>query len=65
MGNAKIGWAKQKIEKAIEQAGPYSHNICAMALMTVAEADGREAANRLIEGYGLDVLYGIRKVASS
>ena len=62
MESQKVKWARQKIETAIEQSGPYSHNICSMALMAVAEAEGKEAANKLIEEYGLDVLYQIRKV---
>ncbi len=62
METTKISWAKQKIEKAIDQAGPYSHNICSMALLAVAQADGKEVANRLIEEYGLNALYGIQKV---
>nr|MBI3612635.1 hypothetical protein [Nitrospirota bacterium] len=62
MESQKVQWARQKIETAIEQNGSYSHNICSMALMAVAEADGKAAANKLIEEYGLDALYQIRKV---
>jgi hypothetical protein len=62
MESTKVAWAKQKIEKAIDQSGPYSHNICSMALLAVVEADGKEAANNLIEEYRLDALFGIQKV---
>jgi len=62
MESQKVKWARRKIETAIEQNGPYSHNICSMALMSVAAAAGKDAANKLIEEYGLDALYQIRKV---
>lgn len=62
MESKKIKWARQTIERAIDQNGPYSHNVCSMALMAVAKADGKKAANKLIEDYGLDALYGIQKV---
>ena len=65
MESQKVKWARRKIETAIEQNGPYSHNICSMALLAVAEADGMDAANKLIEEYGLDALYQIRKVEVS
>lgn len=60
MESQKVKWARRKIETAIKQAGPYSHNICSMALLAVARADGREAANRLIREYDLERLYSIR-----
>lgn len=61
MENAKVVWARRKIETAIEQDGPYSHNICSMALLAVAQAEGKKAANKLIDEYGLEALYKIRK----
>ncbi|MBI2069480.1 MAG: hypothetical protein HYT79_02680 [Elusimicrobia bacterium] len=64
MESVKIQWARKKIEQAIKQDGPYSHNVCSMALLAVAQADGKEAANKLIEEYCLDRLYRIQKVQS-
>lgn len=62
MESQKVRWARRKIETAIEQNGPYSHNICSMALLAVAETEGKEAANKLIEEYGLNALYQIRRM---
>ena len=62
MESQKVKWARRKIETAIEQSGPYSHNICSMALLAVAAVEGKDAANKLIEDYELDALYRIRKV---
>lgn len=62
MESQKMSWARRKIETAIKQNGPYSHNICSLALSAVAQVDGREAANRLIREYSLDRLYSIQAV---
>lgn len=62
MESQKVKWARRKIETAIKQDGPYSHNVCSMALLAVVQAEDKEAANKLIEEYGLDRLYRIQKV---
>lgn len=54
--------ARQHIEKAMEQNGPYSHNIVSLALSQVAREISNEEANGLIDEYELTDLYGIEKV---
>ncbi len=54
--------AREKIETAIDQNGPYSHNICGLVLSSVVQDHGFETANELIEEYGLEFLYSIRPI---
>ena len=54
--------ARKRIRKALDQAGPYSHNIAGLVLSAVAERFGKQAANELIEEYALDDIYGIQQV---
>lgn len=55
----EIKVAKEKIEKAIIQDGPYSHNIVGLVLSGLND---KKAANKLIDEFELDELYGIQKV---
>lgn len=57
-----IAEARKKIEKAIDQNGQYSHNICGLVLSSVSRDHGLEAANNLIDEFALDEIYGIHKV---
>lgn len=54
--------ARMTIEDAIETDGPYSHNICSLALSNVQEKLGTKYANRLVDEHGLTLRYGIKKV---
>jgi hypothetical protein len=54
--------ASGRIEKAIEQNGPYSHNICSLALSMVSKELGAAQANALIEKYKLTELFKINPV---
>ena len=51
--------ARKKIEKAMEQDGPYTHNIIGLVLSGLKDIN---LANQLIEEYEIDDLYGIQKV---
>lgn len=55
----ELSEARRKIERAIEQSGPYSHNIVGFVLREVAKAHGTAKANALIDEYGIEDLYGI------
>lgn len=54
--------ARATIKRAVDQAGPYSHNLCSIVLSMVHQWHGLAAANALVEEYGLEDLYGIRKI---
>jgi len=60
--DAFIERARDRIEQAIKQNGPYSHKVVGLALSALARECGFEAANNLVEEYDLDDLYGIQKV---
>jgi hypothetical protein len=50
---------EERIERAMESGGAYSHNIIGLALSRVADDYGDKAANELIEQYRL-TRYGFR-----
>lgn len=52
---------KERIEKAIEQNGPYSHNIIGLALSAIAKEAGNKVANDVIAEMDLE-MYGFRAV---
>lgn len=54
--------AENKIAQAIETNGNFSHNICGIVLSGIAKEHGRKAANKLIDKFALDSIYGIQKV---
>ena len=56
-----ITWAERAIEEAIGQDGQYSHNICSSALRAVAIKINYKEANKLVDAYQLEKLYGIPK----
>ena len=58
-----IYFYRRRIEKAIDQSGPFSHNIVGLALSQVSKEFGVNVANGLIDEYELDELYGIQKVS--
>lgn len=60
-----INWYRQQIVKAIEQDGPYSHNIVSSVLRSVSNEFGANVANGLIDEYELDEVFGIQKVNDS
>ena len=51
----------EHIKKAIEQDGPYSHNIVGLALTDTDRRFGVRAANALIDEFMLYDLYGFVK----
>jgi hypothetical protein len=51
--------ARKSIENAIEQDGPYSHNMISLTLISLKN---NKLANQLVEEYDLEELYGIQKV---
>ena len=53
---------KQRIEKARDQNGPFSHNIIGLTLSQVSQEFGFDVANGLIDEYDLEDLYNIQKV---
>lgn len=61
--NAVLDKARADIEKAIEQDGPYSHNICSLVLAAVYDKLGRKAANKLVDEFDLDTIFDIQKAA--
>jgi len=54
--------ARDSIENAMDQNGPYTHNIISLSLRSLAEKGGNKAANDLVDEYELDQEYGIQKV---
>lgn len=54
--------AEAQIERLIDPYGrPYTHNLVGMTLRQIDEKFGREEANRLIDEYELDDLFGGNK----
>lgn len=51
--------ARDKIEKALDQEGKYTHNILTLILRETARKVGYDEANLLIAEYDLKDLYGI------
>lgn len=54
-----IAEARTKIQKAIDQDGPYTHNILGLVLSKVAKELDVEHANGLVEEFNLEDAYGI------
>lgn len=54
---------KSDIEAAIEQRGPFSHNLVSINLRIAAREYGTVAANQIIAEMELDDLFGIKAVA--
>ena len=52
--------AKEKIERAIESGGSFTHNILGLILREVDKLFGTKVANDLIDEYNLED-YGINK----
>ena len=48
--DAAMKQARERIEKAIDQSGPYTHNMISLALRSVAEKFGYRWANDLVRG---------------
>jgi len=55
-------WAREKIGLALDQNGPYSHNICSLVLSKIAQQFGNASANKLIHDFELDKIYQIMPV---
>jgi uncharacterized protein involved in exopolysaccharide biosynthesis len=53
--------AKDRIEKALERDGQYSHNMITVALESISKKLGDHVANELIDEYELEEL-GWRKI---
>ena len=54
--------AEERIEELIDQVGrPHTHNLVGFVLRKVDEKFGRKEANRLIDHYDLDDLFGVNK----
>lgn len=53
--------ARARIEEAIDQNGPYTHNIIGLCLAEVGEMIGNDMVNCLIDQFELDVYYGFVK----
>lgn len=62
MSEITIAKAKEQIQKAIDQNGPYSHNIAGLVLSQVASEHGVDVANQLVEEFKLTRRFGIRPV---
>lgn len=60
---AVIEKAKEAIREQFIIDGPYSHNIVGCHLRIVQEKVNTEAANELVDLFGLDEAFGIHKVA--
>ncbi len=58
----EMGEARKKIEKAIDQNGPYSHNMIGATLRSLADKTGYKYANELVREFDLDELYGISEI---
>ena len=54
--------ARQKIEHAMDQAGPYTHNMITCVLQSVSKKFGYRYANDLVREFDLTDLYGIEEV---
>lgn len=52
---------RDRIIKAIIQNGPYSHNICGLALSSLAKKHGDAEADKLVDELNLESIYGIQK----
>lgn len=59
MVEIKLKEAQKKIQHAMNQNGQYSHNIISLVLSGLKDYD---MANKLIEEFDLDRVYGIQKV---
>jgi hypothetical protein len=57
----KLKQARRIIRQAIKTNGPYSHNIISLSLASVMRKFGVHAANKLVDEFDLEELYGIRK----
>lgn len=44
----------ERIERALDNPGPFSHNIIGCILRSVAEKEGYQAANALIDEHDLE-----------
>lgn len=53
--------ARSHIERAIEQNGPYSHNMISITLAFLADKCGKKYANELVDEFDLKELYGIER----
>lgn len=62
IGVESLDKAREQIQKAIDQDGPYSHNIVGLVLSSVASDYGTAQANELIAEFDLTEVYGIRPV---
>jgi len=56
-----IGRAKSHIQRALDQDGPYTHNICSINLRLIETFKGRKEANKVIDEFDLTELYNISK----
>lgn len=54
-----IGEAKRLIKRAIDQNGPFSHNMISLTLRSVDKDLGTKYANQLIRRFKLTEKYGI------
>lgn len=57
-----IRQACEQIEKAMEQDGPFTHNMIGITLLGLAEKFGYKYSNDLIKQYDLTDLYGIEEI---
>ena len=60
--SGSVRMARQRIDKAINQDGAFSHNMIGLALAILSREDGQEAADKLVDEYNLTELYEIQKV---
>jgi hypothetical protein len=58
----EMNMTRDRINNAIDQDGPYTHNMISLALRKLAENTGTKYANELVKELDLDDLYGISEI---
>jgi hypothetical protein len=54
--------ARARIEEAMEQDGPFTHNLIGFTLSSLAQKVGVKYANELVREFDLTEIYGIEEV---
>jgi hypothetical protein len=59
---SEVSKARERIERAMDQDGPFTHNMIGLTLSGLADKVGVKYANELVREFELDEIYGIQEV---